>query len=204
VQAQAAIMAQFAGLGIDMSKGVIANYDLNVDLTFPQSIGFGISFAPSDMIKLALDAEWINWKSAFDKMTIKLSNGNNSNINKMMGNSGTFNLEFPMNWDDVIVIKVGGEINATKDLTLRLGYAYGKNPVPASTIFPIFPAVVESHLMAGASYHVSAPLTIHAAIEMGLDKSVPASNPSLIANEYNNSTSQLSTTLIHVAASYAL
>ena len=184
--------------------GVAANYDLNVDLKSPQSIGFGVSLNASHDLKLAADFEWINWSNAFDKMTIKLSNGNNTNINTMLGNNGTFNLDFPMNWKDAIVIKVGGEYDVNKDLTLRLGYAFGNNPVPETTIFPVFPAIVENHLMIGASYKVSSPLTIHAAIELGLNKSETASNPSLIANEYNGSTSQLSTTLVHLAVSYSL
>lgn len=201
-QAQAAVMAQFAGLGIDMSKGVFANYDLNVDLKFPQSFGFGISYQVSNNVKLAADFEWLNWANAFDKMSLSLSNGANVNINKMMGNNGSFNIDFPMNWKNSVVIKLGGEFKANNDLTLRLGYSYGSNPVPESTIFPVFPAIVENHLMAGASYKVSAPLTINAAFEMGLNKSLQASSPSLIANEYNGSTSQLATTLLHVSVSY--
>jgi long-chain fatty acid transport protein len=201
-QAQAAVIAQFSGMGIDLSKGAAANYDLNVDLKFPQSFGFGVSYVISNNFKVAGDLEWINWANAFDKMTIKLSNGANPNINTMMGNNGTFSLDFPMNWKNSVVVKLGGEYSVNSDLTLRLGYAYGGNPVPATTIFPIFPAIVENHLTIGASYKVSAPLTINAAFEMALNKSLTASNPSLIADEYNGSTSQLSTSLIHLSASY--
>jgi long-chain fatty acid transport protein len=201
-QAQAAVMAQFSGLGIDLTKGVQANYNLNVDLKFPQSLGFGASYAALSNFKVACDVEWINWANAFDNMTIKLSNGSNSNINTMMGNNGTFSMDFPMNWKNSALVKIGGEYNANEVLTLRLGYAYGGNPVPESTIFPIFPAIVESHLMLGVSYKISAPLTVHAAFEMGLNNSETASNPSLIADEYSGSTSQLSTVLIHLALSY--
>jgi hypothetical protein len=56
--------------------------------------------------------------------------------------------------------------------------------------------------MLGVSYKISAPLTVHAAFEMGLNNSETASNPSLIADEYSGSTSQLSTVLIHLALSY--
>jgi long-chain fatty acid transport protein len=203
-QAQTAVMAQFSGLGIDLSQGAATNYDLNVDLKFPQSIGFGVSYAACSNFKLALDAEWINWANAFDNMTIKLSNGTNSNINKMLGNNGTFSLDFPMNWKNAGLIKLGGEYNVNEDLTLRLGYAYSGNPVPESTIFPVFPAIVENHLMLGGSYKISSPLTVHAAFEMGLNKSETASSPSLIADEYSGSTSQLSTVLVHIAVSYAL
>jgi long-chain fatty acid transport protein len=202
-QAQAAVMAQFAGMGIDLSKGVQANYDLNLDLKFPQSVGFGTSFSAMDNLKFAVDVEWINWTNAFDKMTLKLSNGTNSNINTMLGNSGSFNLDFPMNWKNAVVVKLGLEYNVDQDLTMRLGYAYGNNPVPQSTIFPVFPAIVENHFMIGGSLRVSAPLTIHAALELGLNNSETSNNPSLIANEYSGSSSQLATTLLHFAATYA-
>ncbi|MBU2446716.1 MAG: outer membrane protein transport protein [Bacteroidetes bacterium] len=189
-------------MGIDLTKGAIADYDLNVDLAFPQSVGFGFAYKPGDNLNLSMDVEWINWKSAFDKMTIKLTNGTNPNINKMLGNNGTFDLEFPMNWKNSFVVKVGGEYMVNNDLSFRLGFAHGTNPVPEETIFPVFPAIVENHIMAGASYKIALPLTIHLAYEMALNKSLTASNPSLIANEYDGSTSKLATSLIHLALTY--
>ncbi len=201
--AQAAIMAQFTALGIDMSKGVIANYDLDVDLKFPQSIGFGASYEAANNLKLSADIEWINWENAFDKMTLKLKSGNNANINKMMGNTGTFNIDFPMNWKNSILVKLGGELKLNKAFTARLGYAYGGNPVPESTVFPIFPAIVENHITAGLSVKASDSITLNAAFEMALNKSLKASNPSVISNEFDGSTSELSTTLIHFSFNYA-
>jgi len=201
-QAQAAVMAQFDGMRIDLTKGVAADYDLNLDLTFPQSVGFGISYKPSASLNLALDVEWINWKSAFDNMTIKLSNGANPNINKMLGNTGTFDLEFPLNWKNSFVVKVGGEYMVNHDLTFRLGFAHGTNPVPEETVFPVFPAIVENHLMVGGSYKIAKPLTLHFAYEMALNNSLTASKPSLIANEYDGSTSKLGTSIGHLAISY--
>src|SRR5664280_1662434 len=146
-----------------------------------------------------MDIEWLNWAKAFDKMTIKLANGNNSNINTMLGNSGAFSLDFPMNWKNSVIVKIGGEYKATNSLTLRLGYVYGGNPDTESTIFPVFPAIVDQHITDDGSYKISAPLTINAAFEIALNKSITASNPSVIADEYNGSTSQLSTILVHLS-----
>ncbi len=201
-QAQAAVMAQFTGLGIDMTKGVIASYDLDVDLKFPQSFGFGVSYVATDDLKLSADLEYLNWEKAFDKMSLKLSNGTSVNVNKLMG-AAAFNIDFPMNWKNSLLVKVGGEYNASKDLTLRLGYAFGSNPVPDATIFPVFPAIVENHITAGASYQATSQIMIHAAMEMALNNSMPASKTSLIANEYDSSTSDLSTMLIHIGFSYS-
>ncbi|MFA7289801.1 MAG: outer membrane protein transport protein, partial [Melioribacteraceae bacterium] len=137
------------------------------------------------------------------KMSLKLSNGSNANINKMLGSS-SMNVDFPMNWENSLLIKVGVEYNASPELTLRAGFANGANPVPSSTIFSIFPAVVENHITAGLSYKVSAPLTINAAFELGLENSVDGSTPHVLAHEYEGSTSTLSSTLLHLGVSYNL
>jgi long-subunit fatty acid transport protein len=51
-------MNQFAGMGIDLSKGAIADYDLEVELTFPQVIGFGFAYTLSKEFTLSGDFEW--------------------------------------------------------------------------------------------------------------------------------------------------
>jgi long-chain fatty acid transport protein len=203
-QAQAAVMAQFAGMGIDLSKGVAASYDLDVKLKFPQSIGAGVSFKASSQFRLSAEAEWINWSSAFDNMALTLSNGNNVNVNKMLGNAGNFEILFPMKWEDSYNVRFGAEYDLTNAFTIRAGYSYGSNPVPDETVFPVFPAIVENHVMVGASYNVAGPVSIHVAYELALNKKQTASSLSTIAQEYNSSTSQLGENLFHVSLSWLL
>lgn len=203
-QAQAAIMAQFGGMGIDLSKGAVAAYDLEATLKLPQSIGLGVSVQTSEFVRLAFDVEWVNWKNAFNVMALSMSNGSSANINTMMGNAGTFAIDFPMNWTDSYCFRVGGEYDVTPSLTLRGGYAYGSNPVPASTVFPVFPAIVEDHITLGASVAVSRPLMIHVAYEFALNKAQTASSKSIVAQEYNRSVSELSENIFHVALSWSL
>ena len=203
-QAQGAVMQQFTQMGIDLTKGAKDNYDLQNKLKFPQSVGVGISYKPSETFNLGMDLEWMNWKNAFDKMSISLSNGTNPNIKRMMGNNGSFNIDFPMNWKDVILVKVGGEYNVNTELILRAGFAYGNNPVPTSTIFPVFPAIVENHVMVGAGYKLNKMFMLNAAYELGISKKETADNSSLVANEYNGSTSKLGTNLFHVSVSVNL
>ncbi len=201
-EAQQAIMQQFGGMGVDLQQGVKAEYDLETKLNFPQSIGFGLAYKASDNFSLSFDLEWLNWEAAFDEMKLALSNGNNSNINTMLGNEGNFEMTFPLNWENSIIAKIGGEFMASEALTLRLGYAYGSNPVPESTIFPVFPAIVENHIMLGGSYQFTNSFAAHLAYEMVMNNELTAENESLIANEYNASTSELATNLFHIAFTY--
>ena len=203
-EAQGAIMQQFTGMGIDLTKGAVAHYNLEAKLKFPQSIGVGTSIKATNEFRLALDVEWVNWKNAFDKMSLSMTDGENPNINTMLGSTGSFNIDFPMQWKDEYAFRFGGEYDVNPALTIRAGYAYGSNPVPQETVFPVFPAIVDNHVMLGASYAVSAPLSVHAAYELALNKKETAASSSVVAAEFNNSTSELQENVFHLSLTWTL
>jgi len=138
-EAMTAVSSQFDAMGINVNQGVAGNYNLNLKMKMPLSIGYGMSFQATSKLKLAMDIIWTNWANAFDKMEMKLSKGTNTNINTMLGAPG-FTFNFPLNWEDNVTVKIGGEYLFTNRFTFRAGYAYNNNPVPSSTLFPIFPA----------------------------------------------------------------
>jgi long-chain fatty acid transport protein len=200
-QAQQAVMAQFGQMGIDLSKGVVASYDMEAKLKFPQSIGLGGMLKFSDQVRLGFDFEWINWKNAFDKMSITMKGGTNTNINTMLGGS-SMSVEFPMNWEDAACLRAGLEFDATNALTLRVGGAFGSNPVSNSSVFPVFPAIVENHFTAGASYAVSPSFAVHAAYERALNSSQTSLTPNVVAQEFSGSTSQLNENIFHLSLTW--
>lgn len=203
-QAQAAVMQQFGQMGIDLTKGAVADYNLEATLGFPQSISLGTSINASKDLRFALDLEWINWKNAFDNMSLTLTNGANPNINRMLGNTGDFSIEFPLLWKDQFALRVGGEYDVSPVATVRAGYAYGSNPVPDETVFPVFPAIVENHIMVGGSYMIAGRLTIHGAYELALTKKQFASQQSMVAREFSGSSSELSESIFHISMTWAL
>jgi len=200
------VAALFAANGINPYAGFVANYDVNNEFKTPQSAGFGFMYSPVPKLRLGFDFEWLNWSKAFEKMTLTLTNGTNSNINKMLVNgasgSDALVVEFPMKWKDAIILKFGGEYDVSNVLTLRAGYSYSKNPIPEETIIPIMPAILEHHVMAGCSYDLVKQLTLSMALEYGLKNTVTGSNPHLVATEYNNSESSLQNLLGHISLTY--
>lgn len=60
-------------------------------------------------------------------------------------------------WQEQFVFKVGIQHEYSKDVAIRAGYNYGKNPLPSSeNLFNIIaPAVVEHHLTLGATIKVN-------------------------------------------------
>lgn len=203
-QAQAAAMGQFAALGIDLTKGAADTYNASAKLGLPQSISAGISFAASKKLRLSMDLQWLNWANSFNTMNISLSGGTNPNINRMLGTAGTIEMPFPLNWKNTVVVKTGAELAVSKSLQLRCGYAYGDNPVPATTVFPLFPAVVVHHASIGGSLKVSKSMAINAAYEHAFRNDETASSISLIGAQFNNSVSGLSNDIYHVSFSWTM
>lgn len=197
-------MQMFSGMGIDLTKGATDKYDASAKFGLPQSLAVGLSYAATKKLRVAVDGEWINWKKAFDQMDITLTGGTNPNINKMMGTEGTIAMPFPMYWKNTMVIRTGAEYDAAKNLTVRAGYVYGDNPVPSTTIFPVFPAVVKHHITAGASVKVAKAWMINAAYEYAFRNNQTATTASYIGKEYNSSTSGLANNIFHVSVSWLL
>jgi len=204
VQAQQEAAQQFTQLGIDLSKGVKDTYAVNANLKTPQSLAGGVSFTATNKIKLGLDVEWINWKSAFSTLDIDLTKGTNPNISRLLGTDGSISFPFPLQWKNTVVIRTGGEYDVNEKVTLRAGYVYGSNPVPASTLFPVFPAVVKHHITLGGSVKLSKVLALNLAYEHAFNNEETSSNPSLIGSQYDNSKSSLATNVYHASISWFL
>jgi long-chain fatty acid transport protein len=115
----------------------------------------GVAWKPTPALVVAADVQWINWSDVMGAGLPKYSNDI----------SQTGAQPFNMTWDDQVVVKVGGQFQATKELALRLGYDYGKNPLTAGRAFEniAFPAVAEHHVTAGVGYAVSEKLVINVA-----------------------------------------
>jgi len=195
------IGANFAQMGIDLSKGVSGEYDLDLKMKMPLSIGYGMSYQTSPKLNIALDVVWTNWANAFEKMEMTMTNGTNSNINTMIGGTG-FDFDFPLKWKNNVTLKVGGEYAFTNKFTFRMGYAYNSNPTPETTVFAIFPAIVMHHITIGGSYKISNNFLVNVAIEDGLNNKLTATNPSDIQSEFSGSTSELKTLIGHLSLTY--
>ena len=205
-QATQIIGAQFSALGINSANGFIADYNTDNEFEVPMSFGIGCKYAPMKELRFGVDIEWINWSNSADEMKLTLSNGNNSNVNRLLGyggvNQAPLVVDFPLKWEDAVLFKFGAEYDISKKVTVRAGYAYGNNPIPANTINPVIPAVIENHVSAGASFNVGRNFVINAAFEYGLNKDVTSSYSNLLGSEYYGSTTSLKNILGHISFNY--
>jgi long-chain fatty acid transport protein len=201
-QAQQAAMDQFSQMGIDLTKGAADVYGTKATFGLPQSFAGGFSVKAVEKLVLSADVEWTDWSHAFDQMDLEMVTGTNPNINKMMGTTGDFNMAFPLEWKNTVVIRTGAEYEFFPSLILRVGYVYGNNPVPAETVFPLFPAIVEHHYTLGSTVKLSKGTALNIAYEHAYRNTQQASTVSHVGFQYDNSKSTLWNDIFHVSFSW--
>jgi long-chain fatty acid transport protein len=117
--------------------------DVSTRITLPSSLGLGLAWQPNDKTTLEFDAEWTEW-SSFEKLEFSFSGPQFANFN---------NKPKPLKWKDVWCYKVGGQYAISKNVDLRAGYMYDKNPIPDSTIGPVLPDSDRHSFSIGQGFH---------------------------------------------------
>jgi long-subunit fatty acid transport protein len=104
---------------------------------------------------VSADVRWINWSATWDKIELRLTDGESAELNELIGDdSSTAHAVFPLEWRDQVVLAGGLAVSPLEWFTLRAGYNYGRNPIPRKTVQPTTPAILEHHVMVGAGFHV--------------------------------------------------
>jgi long-chain fatty acid transport protein len=171
------------------------HYDAEVDNVFPQMVSAGLSWQFTDRVRGVAQVDWINWADAFDELVIRLNNGNNNDINGVVGTPNIYDA-VPLRWEDQFVYRLGVEYQATDAIALRAGYTYGKSPVPDSTLTPLTAAIMEHKLGGGVGWK-NDRYFVDAAYQYSLPASQRVGTSALQAGEYSNSKTEVS---IHMVA----
>ncbi len=81
-------------------------------------------------------------------------------------------------WEDMMIFKLGAEFRQVDTWAFRLGYSYGKQPIPESEVmFNILaPAVNESHVSLGFTKDIGKH-ALNFAVTHALENTVTGTNP---------------------------
>lgn len=107
------------------------------DFDMPPIVGLGLAWQASDRLMVAADVKDVMWDSSMNTVTIVTPNGR---------------APFKQDWEDQIVVALGLSYQLNNALTGRLGYNYGKNPIPDQYVNYLWPAIAENHYTAGFGY----------------------------------------------------
>lgn len=174
---------QFENLGLGSARPDF-RYDAEVVNTFPQTFSGGASWQPHPHWRLLAQVDWINWNNSFDGLQVKLTDGNNADLNGV-ARSSTLRDEIPLDWRDSFVYRAGVEFEPAENWMLRGGYSYGRNPVPAHTATPLTAVIMEHSVSMGVGRQFRC-VAIDLAYQWDIPNTQSVNTSALRSGEYSN------------------
>ena len=115
--------------------------DFDTTVKFPAIAGFGYGFQATDKLKIAVDAEWVEF-SRYDALTLDIAE------NSPLLPATTI----AEDWNDVWTYGVGVDWQFAEALTLRAGWMYIESPIPDDTLSPTLPDANRNVFSVGLGY----------------------------------------------------
>jgi long-chain fatty acid transport protein len=142
-------------------------YAENGGFDIPENYGAGVAWQVIPALTLAADWQYIAYGSV-RSIANELNEGGPLGADNGSG----------FGWDDINVYKLGAEYQVQQGLSLRAGFSYCDQPIPASqTFFNILaPGVIQKHASVGASYAVNDSNEVSLAYTHGFEETVKGSN----------------------------
>lgn len=154
-----------------------------IDFQWPETYGVGLAWQATPKFMLATDVKFIGWKDSMKDF-------------RLAANVGGMSMAFPplpQNWKDQTVIMIGGQYMLQPGLALRFGYNHASNPVPDSTLNPLFPAIIESHYTLGLGWNIGGGHSV--AGSLAIAPKVTRTNPNMFGPGIPGTTSHSQSTL---------
>lgn len=127
----------------------------------PAMAGLGLAWQASERLLVAADVKDVLWGDSMNTVTIL--------------HNGMTVAPFQQDWDDQVVVSAGLAWKFTDALTGRIGYNYGKNPIPDAFVNYLWPATVEHHYTAGFGYTFDGGTQVNFALSYAPENSVTGS-----------------------------
>jgi len=177
-----------------------AHYKVNFDFKWPQILGVGVKHKIESGPVFSLDVLLIDWSSAFDALNLKLSEGDNLGFNFLTGGSSTTD-SFPMHWNDSYSFRLGFEHSLNEKDMLRFGYIYNTNPVPAATLTPLIPGILQNEATLGFSRNWE-DWTFGVSYMYAFQSKRTVTNSDILGGDFDQSTVQVSAHFLSLGFQY--
>lgn len=118
--------------------------EFSTQLKLPQVVTLGFGYLLNEKIKLAIDINYIGWKS-YDSLIIDFK----QNTEKLA------DIHSARMYENVFIFRIGGQYQLTNKWTVRLGSYYDMTPVRAGYFTPETPDVNKIGITSGATFLVT-------------------------------------------------
>ena len=147
---------------------------------WPETYGLGISVQANPKLMIAADYKHISWSNVMKSLNMTFTSA---------GMGGSVDFSLPQNWKDQNVFELGGSYKLTDALTLRAGANIANDPIPATYMNALFPAIEKNHYTAGVGYAVSKASDVNFSLEMA--PKVSETNASGVTSDHSQTNWQL-------------
>jgi len=128
----------------------------------PPILALGLAWQASDRLMVAADVKDVMWSSSMNTVTIVTPGGN---------------VPFQQDWDDQIVLALGLAYQFSDAFTGRVGFNYGKNPIPDQFVNYLWPAIMEDHYTVGFGYAFNKQSEVNFGLSYAPEVSVTGTGP---------------------------
>lgn len=129
----------------------------------PAMLGLGLAWQANERLMVAADVKDVMWGSSINTVTIY--------------QNGMVVAPFKQDWDDQIVLSLGLAYRFSDAFTGRVGYNYGKNPIPDQNVNYLWPAIMEDHYTVGFGYAFSKQSELNFGLSYAPEVSVTGTGP---------------------------
>lgn len=164
------LVSDLTSLGL----GKVTYRDVSVTgLNQPQEFGVGLALRLTEPLLVAVEINRIDWAGALKSSTLKASDPDNPSAPPVQ--EGTV----PLNWKNQYVLAVGATYDTGKNVLLRAGYNYGRNPIPDEALNPFFAAIGQHHATFGVGYRLNVHWQLDGGVEYHFQEKATFTNSSL-------------------------
>lgn len=155
---------------------------LLMEIGWPSSLKLGAFYDAGALGRITAEVQRVRWSEYFRSIPVTFSG---ITFNGMAMPDQAFTMDIGM--QDQTAWRIGYEFPLSPAMTLRTGWAHGKNTIPAQGIIPIFNPIVEDHVSFGLGVHGGRDLEFNLGVVRGLDNTVTAAPMHAISPDAANS-----------------
>ncbi len=161
-----------------------AQYAAEADLVWPRSLGAGVSHRFNKKHRTSIDVVWFDWSHAFDKISLKLTDGSNPLFRLALGPK--VRDAIPLGWHDAVAFRIGHEFSPTDSDVFRVGYIFHESPIPAATLIPNLAGILRHAVSVGYG-HQWDKWGLDVAYQYSWGPTMRVGRSSIVGGDYNHS-----------------
>lgn len=151
---------------------------------WPALLGGGLAWHPAPRWMIAADVREIFWKNVMKEFSMNFTASAAATNGPFAGQ--TLDAVLFQSWKDQTVVQLGAAYEASDQLTLRFGGNFANNPVPATYLNCLFPAIVKDHLTGGFGWKFDERTSLDASFTYGFKVDVTNGSGASVSHSQTN------------------